>query len=137
MRGTIRTFDPEVRCLVLDRFRDVVGGISRSMGCQAKIEVESVTPAVTNDLHIARRVHQVAELVQPDHHIQDNYVTMVSEDMAFILQEVPGCFIFVGSANSEEKLDAPHHHPKFDIDERALVTCSALIAASAAAFLKS
>jgi amidohydrolase len=48
---------------------------------------------------------------------------------------VPGCFIFIGSANAEKHLDAPHHHPRFDFDERALPRAAALIAAAAADYL--
>lgn len=136
LSGTIRTFKPAVRSIVLERFLEVVGGVSRSMGCEAKIELESITPAVTNDPVITKRVQSIADSLQLDHQMQDDFSTMVSEDMAVIMQEIPGCFIFVGSANPEENLDAPHHHPKFDIDEKALTTGSALMAASAATFLK-
>jgi len=52
-----------------------------------------------------------------------------------MMQDIPGCFIFVGSANAEKGLDAPHHHPRFDIDEEALPKAAALMAAAAAEFL--
>ena len=58
-----------------------------------------------------------------------------SEDFAFILEKVPGCFIFIGSANPEKGLDAGHHHPKFDIDETALPRGAALMAATISDFL--
>jgi amidohydrolase len=54
---------------------------------------------------------------------------MGSEDFAFILEKVPGCFFFIGSANPEKGLDAGHHHPRFDIDEAALPRGAALMAA--------
>ncbi|NET74006.1 MAG: amidohydrolase, partial [Sphaerospermopsis sp. SIO1G2] len=49
------------------------------------------------------------------------YQILGSEDMSFFLREVPGCYFFVGSANAEKNLNFPHHHPKFDFDETALV----------------
>ena len=61
--------------------------------------------------------------------------TMGSEDMALMMQDIPGCFIFVGSANSQRGFDAPHHHPRFDINEQALTRGAALMAAAAADFL--
>jgi amidohydrolase len=61
---------------------------------------------------------------------------MGSEDFAFVLEKVPGCLFFIGSANSEKGLDAGHHHPKFDIDEAALPCGSALMAAAIADMLK-
>ena len=60
---------------------------------------------------------------------------MGSEDMAYFLQALPGCFVLIGSASAEKKLDAPHHHPRFDFDERALTYAVALVAAAAADFL--
>lgn len=58
-----------------------------------------------------------------------------SEDMAFIMQEIPGCFFFIGSANSEKGLDAAHHHPRFDFDEQALSQGAALMATVASEYL--
>ena len=41
--------------------------------------------------------------------------------MSFYLNRTPGIFIFLGSKNKEKGLDNPHHHPKFDFDENALI----------------
>ena len=46
---------------------------------------------------------------------------MGSEDMAFILNQVPGCFFFIGAGNEEKLITAPNHSSRFDIDEEALV----------------
>jgi amidohydrolase len=54
---------------------------------------------------------------------------MVSEDMAYMMQTAPGCFFFVGSANPARGLDAPHHHPRFDVDEEALTLGAGLMSA--------
>jgi len=55
--------------------------------------------------------------------------TMGSEDAAFFNQEIPGCYIFVASG-PEDYQDRPHHNPKFDIDERAMVNGIAVIVES-------
>jgi amidohydrolase len=46
---------------------------------------------------------------------------MGSEDFSYYLRERPGMFFFTGSRNEELGATAPHHHPKFDIDEKAMV----------------
>jgi len=56
---------------------------------------------------------------------------MVSEDMAYMLDKVRGCYFMVGSANSEKGLNAGHHHPRFDFDEQVLPGAAALMAAGA------
>jgi amidohydrolase len=56
--------------------------------------------------------------------------------MATLLEKVPGCFFFVGSADPERHLDYAHHHPKFDFDEAALPRAAALMASAVAELLK-
>jgi amidohydrolase len=61
---------------------------------------------------------------------------MVSEDMASIMQQAPGCYFLVGSANSARGLDYGHHHPRFDFDEEALPWGAALMARAALDLLR-
>jgi amidohydrolase len=108
---------------------------AEAFGCQAQIELSFLTPAVVNDPQITRRVQGLVGQVLPDATLDTGERTMGSEDMAYFLQGVPGCFMFIGSANAEKKLDAPHHHPRFDFDEAVLPRAAALIAAAAADYL--
>lgn len=131
LRGTIRSFDPEVRQLVLRRVEQIVNGVSTAMGCEAQLELWRVTPAVINDPTLSERVRAVAERLLPQAEIDIQERTMGSEDMAYMMETIPGCYFFVGSANPQQGLDAPHHHPKFDFDEQALPRAAALMAAAA------
>lgn len=137
LQGTIRTFEPEVRQTVLQRFQHIVEGVVQSMGCQVEIDLQPLTSAVINDPQVTRRVRALAAELFPDSSITDRLSTMGSEDMSIFLQEAPGCFIFVGSANPQKDLDAPHHHPRFDFDEDALPRAAALLAHITADFLSS
>ncbi len=137
MTGTIRTFEPSIRALVLERFEKTVHSVAEGMGCKAEIDLQMLTPATINHQETASRVQSVATRLFPQSEIDpSNYTTMGSEDFAFILEKVPGCFFFIGSANHEKGLDAGHHHPKFDIDETALARGAALMAATAVDILK-
>ncbi|MCX6037943.1 MAG: amidohydrolase [Chloroflexi bacterium] len=138
MTGTIRTFEPAVRTRVLERFEKTVHSIAEGMGCQAEIELQILTPATINQPETAARVQAVARRLFPEADVDTaNYITMGSEDFAFVLEKVPGCFFFIGSANPEKGLDAGHHHPRFDIDEAALPRGAALMAAIMTDLLKS
>lgn len=107
------------------------------MGCQAEVDLQRLTPAVINQPESAARIAEVARQIFPDATIDTGaYVTMGSEDFAFIMEKVPGCFFFIGSANKEKGLDASHHHPRFDFDEGALPRGAALMASAVAEFLK-
>jgi amidohydrolase len=137
LRGTIRSFEISVRRKVLERFEEIVNGVANALGCQAVTEIIQVTPAMINDSRVAPRVQEAARRVLPGSQLDTaSYMTMGAEDMAFILERVPGCYFFVGSANRDKGLDYGHHHPKFDLDEAALPRAAALMASAAADILK-
>jgi len=56
---------------------------------------------------------------------------MAGEDFAYYLKRVPGCFMFVGAGNEDCGAVYPHHHPRFDIDERAMLSAARLLTAMA------
>jgi amidohydrolase len=59
---------------------------------------------------------------------------MGGEDFAYYLQKVPGAFLFLGAGDGRE---FPHHHPAFDIDEKALPVGVLLLTSLALEFLGS
>jgi amidohydrolase len=130
LKGTIRTFEPEIRELVIRRFYEIVENVSIAMDCVADINLQLITPAVINDHTITKLVQNVASKILPEAELDFRSVTMGSEDMAFIFQQIPGCYFFIGSANKEKKLDASHHHPQFDFDESILPRAVGLMVAS-------
>jgi amidohydrolase len=137
LSGTIRTFDLDVRKMVLERFEQIVHGIAETMGCKAEIEIKRVTPAVINNEQVTASVFNSAQTLFSDKQINtDNFLTMGAEDMGYMQEKVDGCYFFIGSANAERNLNYNHHHPKFDFDEQALITGAALMATAAADILK-
>jgi amidohydrolase len=131
MQGTIRTFDPQVREKVQSRFTEIVQGVSEGMGCQAEIEINRLTPPLVNDLQVTRKVQSSVARILPADPLETDFCTMGSEDMAYFMEQVPGCYVFIGSANIAKGLDAPHHHPRFDIDGQVLPHAVALLAGAA------
>lgn len=45
---------------------------------------------------------------------------MASEDFAYYVQKIPGVYFFTGSATEDPNTRFPHHHPRFNVDERAM-----------------
>jgi amidohydrolase len=136
LKGTLRTFEVQVRERVIERFYQLVENICQALECKAEIEIRSITPALVNDQGVTKRVQQVATNMLPTDQLDFQTTTMGSEDMAFMQQQIPGCYFFVGSANDEKNLNAAHHHPKFDFDESILPKAAALMAASVVDFLQ-
>lgn len=129
LEGTFRTYEPAVRQKVIERFEQLVTGVAQAMGCAAEVNVVRLTPPVINDPAVAELVRQAALEVLPEVKLEPNYRTMVSEDMAFMMEKASGCYFLVGSAPPEGGF--AHHHPRFDIDEAVLPRAAAIMAAAA------
>ncbi len=128
--GTIRSYTPETKDILLKRIDEVVHGIAKSMQCEAEITFTDITPVVNNDQGLTKRIQGLAtELFSVDK-VNTDERTMGSEDMSLLMEKIPSCFVFVGSKNTEMGLDYGHHHPKFDFDEKALKNGLALIAST-------
>ena len=127
LSGTIRSFNEETRDLLLKRFHEVVEQTAAAYLCRAQVTIEDISPAVNNDSEIAAILRKTASELFPQAIIDQGYQTMASEDMAFMMQDIPGCYCLMGSANSERGLDAKHHQPEFNFDERALTQGAALL----------
>jgi amidohydrolase len=128
--GTIRTFTPEVRDLVIKRVEEIAYGVSAAMGCEAEVKIENLTPPVVNDGELALRLQSVAQQLFPDATVDSKEVATGSEDMAYLMEASPSCYMFVGSSNPAKGLNAPHHNPKYDFDEAVLPQATALMAAA-------
>ncbi len=120
LKGTLRTFDAVVRDQIMRRLTDVVEQTARSLGGSAAIEIKAISPATVNDERVAQLVRETAIEVLGSEHVTADQFTMTAEDMSEFLGRVPGCFFFIGSANEAKGLNAPHHNPRFDIDENVL-----------------
>ena len=119
--GTVRYFNPKYQGYFDKRIEQVIAGICQSHGANYKFDYCALYPPTINDIKMAELVRSVAEsVVETPAGIVPECQTMGGEDMSFFLQEIPGCYFFLGSANPEKNLAYPHHHPRFDFDETAL-----------------
>ncbi len=129
--GTIRTFKPEVFERVKQRFTSIVNDVARAFDCQADISIKRITYPVVNDPTLVDLMANAVHAVDADAVIDFSLQTMGSEDFSFMMHEIPGCFVMIGSANPEMGLNYGHHHPKFDIDEACLPYAVAILASGA------
>jgi amidohydrolase len=121
MTGTVRYFDPSLKGFFRERIEQIIAGICQSHGATYHLNYDEFYPPVINDRTIAQLVRSIAEeVIETPIGIVPDCQTMGGEDMSYFLQEVPGCYFFLGSANLSKGLAYPHHHPRFDFDETVL-----------------
>ncbi len=130
--GTMRSFRPEVGDLVETRLREQVEGAARAHGCRVKWTTLSRGVAAVNN-------HPGATGLARDSMVallgEDNVVeavpVMASEDFSLYQEEVPGCFLWIGSGYADS-LDGPGwHHPEFAANPDCIPIGAAVLAASA------
>jgi amidohydrolase len=121
LSGTVRYFNPNLEGAIESRLAAIIGGICQSHGAKYDLDYWQLYPPTINDARMADLVRSVAlDFVETPAGVVPECQTMGGEDMSFFLQEVPGCYFFLGSANAEKDLAYPHHHPRFDFDETVL-----------------
>lgn len=130
LSGTVRSFTPEVRGLMRERLEEIVRHVCAMHGTKFSFRYIEGYPPVVNDEAEAARVLRVARATLPEGRTAVSDKVMAGEDFAYYLQHKPGCFFFVG-AGREDGSSAPHHHPLFDLDERAMLTAAKLLVAVA------
>jgi len=127
MKGTVRTYSPDVREIVLRRMREIVEGVAMASGVDAELEIKPLSPALVNDSAVTNVVRDAGRAVVGEENLVCGIRTMGSEDAAFFTQEIPGCYFFLGSAKTTGEWVAPHHNARFDIDEDVLPTGVAIL----------
>ena len=120
LRGTFRSVRAEQRDEIGRRITEIATGIAASMRGTAGVRLEWGGPPVVNDPAMTAIVQAAAGAVVGPDNVIDGPLLSVSDDVAEMLQRVPGCYFFVGSRNEASGLIWGHHHARFDIDEDAM-----------------
>lgn len=132
LTGTVRTFDLAVQALAERRLREIAEETAKAFGASCRVEYMPGYPALVNDAGMVDFAAGVAKRILGEGCLWPFDPIMGGEDFAYYLQKVPGAFIFLGAGDGRE---FPHHHPAFDIDEKALPMGVLLLTSLALEFL--
>ncbi|HXY69413.1 MAG TPA: amidohydrolase [Gemmatimonadales bacterium] len=127
LEGTVRTLGGTLHAEVPDRFTALVRSVAGALGCTATVAYARQTPPVVNDEAMTALVAGAAAGIVGEPNVLRNARMLGGEDFACFLQRVPGCFAWVGCGNAEKGVGAPHHSPRFDIDEEAMLIGAELL----------
>jgi amidohydrolase len=138
LQGTMRAFSQEHREKLIRRITELADGVASAMGGSCEVQVFDGCPPCVNDEAMTELVHKAAVEAVGEQAVDDgeDVMTTGSDDMAYFLDAVPGCYFIVGANNPEKGANYPHHHPRFNIDEDALPVAVEVLARAAMDYLK-
>ncbi len=131
LTGSIRSFSEAVRELLHRRIHEVAGGVAAALGASAEVTITRGVDPTVNAPEPTALVHTIAAEVLGAEQIDTTYRTTGGEDFSAVLVRVPGQFFFLGARDDARGLNAPHHNPRFDIDERCLPSGVAILCEAA------
>nr|WP_234635047.1 M20 aminoacylase family protein [Allorhizobium ampelinum] len=121
---TIRSFDDHVRDELESRVRAIAEGQAASYGMTVEIDYERGYPATVNHKAETDYVRDLARRFAGEGKVFDMpRPTMGGEDFAYMLQEKPGTYFFLGTKRTEN--DPPLHHPRYDFNDDIIPTGTA------------
>jgi len=139
MVGTIRTFDPQQRELIVKNIERMVVNISEASGATASFELDpGSNPVVRNDPALTERVLPSLRRVAGVANVRPVPLVTGAEDFAFFGQKVPSFFYFVGVTPRDQNMltAASNHSPLFFVDEAAIPMASQTFANLALDYLE-
>jgi hippurate hydrolase len=115
--GTMRALDPAVRSLLKRRIQEVIDGVAAVTGTRIRLDIPNGYPVLVNHGAQTEQAARVAADIAGRPQVStDTVPIMGAEDFAFMLEQRPGAFIFVGNGPS-----ADLHHPAYDFNDEAIL----------------
>jgi hippurate hydrolase len=125
--GTVRTFTHEVLDLIESRLHQIASATAQAFDCSAEVTFSrNYPPTINHEKETAFAVDVMKELVG-EHHVNSRIdPTMGAEDFAFMLQEKPGCYVFIGNGDGDHRSQGHGlgpcqlHNPCYDFNDQLL-----------------
>lgn len=142
LKGTIRTYDPEVREFVKTRVKEIAEATAKVFRGETDARIIEGCPSIVNDRGLVDAANKYLlellgeEAVMPITDLYPSGRSSGSEDFGFLSEIVPTLSLSIGAGDSEEGYTYPIHHPKVRFDESVLARGSAVYAYMALRWLE-
>lgn len=119
LRGTTRSFRPDVQSIVAATLARVVGDTAAAHGCVARVDYRRQYPATVNEPAATEIAARAAMAVVGEERVElAPTPSMGAEDFAYMLQRCAGCYVWLGSGRSAG--DAGLHNAHYDFNDAVL-----------------
>ena len=136
MQGTVRTFDDSVREQIVGEIELLLKSVCLSMGASYTYNYYRGYPPVENHANETNFIAEIARTIPTVENVITCPPFMIGEDFAYYMQHVPGTFFFTGAKDPLWEEAYPHHHAKFNFDERAMLIAAKVLGKATIEFLK-
>lgn len=121
MMGTARSYLPEVQDMLERNLERVVTQVASAFGATAELDFRRMYPATVNTEDETVIATEVARRVCGEDGVDPKVAPkMGAEDFSFMLNERPGCYIFLGNGMPGEKGGVMVHNPEYDFNDNAI-----------------
>lgn len=125
--GTVRTFSAETLDLIERRMEDIARHTASAYGAELDFEFKrNYPPLINHEKETQFAVKVMQDLVGKEHVNAQVEATMGAEDFAYMLQDKPGCYVFIGNGEGDHR-SAGHglgpcnlHNPSYDFNDELL-----------------
>ena len=117
---SVRSLDRDVRLLLNQRIEELVQAQAQSFGLRAEVVFRGGYPVLVNTPQETAFATQIAlDLLGPDKVVTQTEALTGSEDFAFMLEEVPGSYLFIGNGDASTGGHGACmvHNPGYDFDD--------------------
>jgi amidohydrolase len=121
LKGTVRTYDQDVRLQIERELKLITQKTAEKHDTAIDVEYIKGYPSLYNHTEETEYIKKLAADIVGDENVKVKAPDMGAEDFSYYVQSVPGTFFWVGGGNPDLKAVYPHHHPKFDVDEKSMV----------------
>lgn len=136
LKLSVRSLNAEVRALLENRIKALVRAQAESFGVQADVLYEQGYPVLINSLSETDFARNAAiEFTGKDNVVIQTPARLGSEDFAFMLEEVPGCYLFIGNGDGNKEGSCAVHNPNYDFNDKNLINGGAFWAFLAERYL--
>jgi amidohydrolase len=122
MTGTVRSLHPESHANLPQWIENIVQGICQTYGAKCQVDYRRGVPSVLNDQTLTQIIESATREAWGDESVQIlPEPSLGAEDFSVYLDKVPGCMFRLGVGH-DNQTNYPLHHPKFEVDEDAILT---------------
>jgi hippurate hydrolase len=114
---SLRALDPQVRGDMERQIKALIELQARSFGVRAEIDWRPGYAVLVNDPQQTARALAVARKHFPPDQVAPAPMLTGSEDFAFMLERVPGCYLFIGNGADGEPGACMVHNPAYDFND--------------------